>query len=274
VTRLPQQALESAVIVVAHPDDELLWFASILMRVERVIVCFPEAPFLPALSEGRQKLLAEYPIKLEYLPLAELESFDTAEWTSPEETPDGLALPGAPAELQRAYRARVEPLERELRQRLAGAANVFTHNPWGEYGHEGHVQVHRVVARLATEMGFRPWYGNYASNRTHVLTDRYLSGFGREYYSEPIDARWAISLAGIYRRNGAWTWLDDYVWFAEECFVSGPLPAPTRRGYGALYPLNMLRLQRTGGSHAPAGNAHGKHRGSGLRRLWRRVRKG
>lgn len=273
MTRLPDQALESAVVVVTHPDDELLWFASILLRVGRVIVCFPEAPFLPALTDARRRLLEEYPIKLEYLPLAELESFDTADWTAPEETRAGLALPGASPDLQRAYDARAEPLEQELRQRLTGAANVFTHNPWGEYGHEGHVQVHRVVARLATEMGFRPWYGNYASNRTHVLTDRYLSGFGREYYSEPIDARWAASMAAIYRRSGAWTWLDDYIWFAEECFVSGPLPAPTRRGYGALCPLNMLRLQRVARSRsAPAGNAYGPQWTSGLRRLLRRMR--
>ncbi len=44
-----------------------------------------------------------------------------------------------------------------LRPELEGLDAVVTHNPWGEYGHEEHIQVFRVISAQAEEMGFRVW---------------------------------------------------------------------------------------------------------------------
>ena len=36
----PERALERSVPIVAHPDDEVLWFGSILEQVDRIIICY------------------------------------------------------------------------------------------------------------------------------------------------------------------------------------------------------------------------------------------
>jgi len=32
--------VKGAILIVAHPDDEVLWFSSLLCRVEKVVICF------------------------------------------------------------------------------------------------------------------------------------------------------------------------------------------------------------------------------------------
>ena len=56
--------------------------------------------------------------------------------------------------------------------------NVIAHGPWGEYGHEEHVQVFRVVASLATEMGFRLWLPAYVAPKSEALMLRNLKYCG------------------------------------------------------------------------------------------------
>ena len=50
-----------------------------------------------------------------------------------------------------------------LRARLGDCRNVITHNPWGEYGHEDHVQVFRAVTALQAELGFAVWVSGYCA---------------------------------------------------------------------------------------------------------------
>jgi LmbE family N-acetylglucosaminyl deacetylase len=41
------QTFAASALVVAHPDDEALWFSSVLAEVSRVICCFEECADLP-----------------------------------------------------------------------------------------------------------------------------------------------------------------------------------------------------------------------------------
>ena len=46
--------IENSTLVVAHPDDEILWFGSIVNKCKKVIICFgPSNNF--ELSDGREK---------------------------------------------------------------------------------------------------------------------------------------------------------------------------------------------------------------------------
>jgi len=46
------EMLSSAILVVAHPDDEILWFSSVVDKVDEILFCFGDYPALPALGEG------------------------------------------------------------------------------------------------------------------------------------------------------------------------------------------------------------------------------
>ena len=59
--------LENAVVVVAHPDDEVLWFSSILDKVDEVVICYLAINSKPQWTVGRQLSLAEHPVKSGFL---------------------------------------------------------------------------------------------------------------------------------------------------------------------------------------------------------------
>ena len=137
----------------AHPDDEVLWASSILARVEQAVICFGDVGSDPAISAGRRRAMAAFPLpNVTSLAIPEAEVFGAAAWPRPAEAPYGLEVrryPGAmPGFSPDRYRENFTELQRQLRQRLAGRRAVVTHAPWGEYGHEEHVQVFRAVLAL------------------------------------------------------------------------------------------------------------------------------
>src|SRR5689334_18463518 len=150
--------LATSALVVAHPDDEVLWFSSILQHVERAVVCFEDCDDLPELGAARRRVRAGYPLgNVEWLRLAEPCSVHQVDWERPSFGPHGLLLNASSAtdERRARYAQSFAELRAGLAQRLSGASAVFTHNPWGEYGHPDHVQVARVVESLRHELGFR-----------------------------------------------------------------------------------------------------------------------
>ena len=241
--------LERAAIVMAHPDDEVLWASSILARVERILLCYEEIPFQPAISEGRRQALARFPLpNVASLRLAEAPSFGSAAWPDPVETAYGLEVRRGPGSMrgfsEERYRAPFAELKARLRARLAGCRNVITHNPWGEYGHEDHVQVFRAVAALQAEMGFAVWVSCYCSGRSLGLMQRNLGGLGPATPMLATDPELGARLKALYRETACWTWFDDYAWPEQEVFyrwqdgTEGAAAAPIE---GRVYPLNFIR---------------------------------
>lgn len=235
-------------LIVAHPDDEVLWFSSILKQVGQTIICFLEVESRPDWSEGRRKSLAAFPIQnVVSLGLRESEAFNGANWHSPVCTDYGLdvrksnhTLPGFS---EKRYRENYETLLSRLSSNLKGCKNVFTHNPWGEYGHEEHVQVHQAVRQLQKEHGFRLWYSNYCSNKSHNLMLRHLSVFRSDYVTLETDPDLAQAIEKIYRENDCWTWpFEDYRWFTHECIIEDKGQPVTGSGNGHLFPLNYIRI--------------------------------
>jgi LmbE family N-acetylglucosaminyl deacetylase len=204
-------------LVVAHPDDEVLWFSSILGRVDRVIICFLANSAVPDRGPARKRVLDQYPIDhVECLGLDVPLTREWYDWSSPPlETEFGLRLPDI---ARGRYEHSFTILQARLREELSGFDNVFTHNPWGEYGHEMHVQVHKVAQSLSSELSYRLWFSNYVSERSSALAKRYMFG----PYAEPVcfatDANLAHQIRDLYISEGCWTAPKDHVWFERECY--------------------------------------------------------
>lgn len=239
--------LDRAALVVAHPDDEILWFSSIVQRVAKVIICYLDVPGLADLSNGRRQAAALPPLSAwTFLGIAESVAFAGADWKSPVTTEYGLevtrrpgTLPGFDAER---YRANYDLVRAKLESVLESFDVVVTHNPWGDYGNEEHVQVHRVVASLQSRLGFEMYYSNYCSNRSHGLMLREISGLRSDYETLRTDPTFAHEVENVYRRLGCWTWpFDDYVHFANESFIAGRREPGT--GPGSTCPLNYIHVR-------------------------------
>jgi LmbE family N-acetylglucosaminyl deacetylase len=238
-----------AALVVAHPDDEALWFSSILERIDEIVICFMDVVSRPDWSEGRRRCSASYPFqKATFLDLQESEVWGGADWLAPVLTHYGLevtkqnnSFPGFSA---KRYRNNYEELRQHLSMRLHNRRNVFTHNPWGGYGHEEHVQVFRVIQDLQREFGFNLWFSNYCSSKSYNLMLRYISGFDSSYVTIETDRELGKSLMQLYQRNNCWTWpFDDFAWFTHECFMLSNRDEVGARSTGHIFPLNFIKVR-------------------------------
>lgn len=211
-------------IVMAHPDDEVLWACSALRAAERIVLVYGELKCGPDLTAGRIEAMAAFPLPtLDWLQMTEAGSFDSASWRHPKETDYGLYLHPSLRVMYSfdpdRYRSQFAILQDRLRVSLKGMKNVIAHGPWGEYGHEDHVQLFRAVAGLAAEMGFRLWVPAYYAPKSEALMLRNLRYLGRPTEPLAIDHALATEIANIYKRTKTWTWFDSYVWPANERFL-------------------------------------------------------
>ena len=211
-------------IVMAHPDDEVLWAGSALRAAGKIVLVYGPMQSAPKLTEGRRVAMAAFPLpSLDWLEMRESEVYDSACWPNAREVPYGL-YPYPVLRLLRGfdpqrYRDGFVRLQDRLRGRLAGMRNVIVHSPWGEYGHEDHVQVFRAVAALAEEMQFRVWVPGYFADKSEALMRRNLRFFGAPTAPMPIDKALAEEISQIYKRTSTWTWFDEYTWPDAERFL-------------------------------------------------------
>ena len=87
--------LKKSAIVVAHPDDEILWFSSIINKVDKIVIAILGHKSNPRLSAGRKKLMLKHPIEnICWLKLNSAEVFGRAQWLTPIRNKYGLYISG------------------------------------------------------------------------------------------------------------------------------------------------------------------------------------
>jgi len=158
-------------VIVAHPDDEAIWFSPVLSSADLILVTFPRHPSKVRLTEARELVRRDYPLRLEFLPLTASGAFRQSDWSSRKPARYGVELADTcPAESRERYFANYDKLLAALDHLLADAVEVYSHNPWGEYGHEEHIQVWCAVSELAEKHGCSVWIWDGFSNE--VLEER------------------------------------------------------------------------------------------------------
>lgn len=252
---------EKSIIVAAHPDDENLWFSSLLSGVDHILICFLGVESQPGWTRGRQLSLRDYPLEhMSCLELDEAEVFRGVDWDNPQVSEYGLAIT-AEGFSDKRYKHNYRQLVARLQESLQGCTQVFTHNPWGEYGHVEHVQVFRAVKSLQEQMGFSLWVPAYVSTRSLGLMSASLKGPVPEIQTRQTDVALARKLAELYKRNECWTWFDDYKWPVSESFIRIDTETQAQAAEGGVAPFNLISLRQQ-----PAPVATGR-----LERLGRRL---
>ena len=209
-------------VVVAHPDDEALWLSSVLGSADRIVLCFGDLFARPRMSAARRRAVAVLPLPgLIDLKIPESGGGLTVDWARPRPNEAGIAL-ADPAAGER-YAANFLVLVEALRTALAGCTAVYTHNPWGEYGHADHIQVHRAVATLQGELGYTMWFSNYVGRASWRLAqDLAAQPLWTERRTVAPDVNLAHTLKRVYRSQGAWTWTRWHRWPNEESLYAMP----------------------------------------------------
>ena len=264
--------LRNSIIIGAHPDDELLWFSSILRDVDEVIIVYSDFWAQPGIGDRRRCAVAAYPrANVSCLNIGESGSYGCADWSRPVLNEFGIAFsleanrraitraakrslrlvgsgssyPTAGETVSRAYESNYIAIRESLKSRLRPSMNVFTHNPWGEYGHEEHIQLFRVLDSLRDEIGFTLWMSNYCTDRALPLAMRYFEATPGEYVRRAADKEFATKVADVYKANECWTWAQDWAWFDEECFMQAPRLDTKASPHRHLFPLNFFTIDHT-----------------------------
>lgn len=127
---------KGSVLVIAHLDDEIIWFLPWLSQIDKIII-------------------ASLPVTASHLNiLSKYSSQRKASWhftrgvTSYQDYKERWLNPVTRKELITGL-----DYDRTLRDIIAdpGVNEIFTHSPWGEYGHLHHRQVSETVRKLAAE---------------------------------------------------------------------------------------------------------------------------
>ncbi len=215
-----QDQYANSALVVAHADDEILFFSSIIDKVDIVIICFMGNPRVPERRNARMRVLDEYPLdNISTLDIDTSGASRFVNWDEPAESRVGLEIQNAAA--RESYNKTYDTILNELRDILGGYKTVYTHNPWGEYGHADHVQVHRAVDSLAGELEFRLLFSNYVSPRSMSLALPYIGKTGYpEAVSGPTNAHLAHQVRDLYIKENCWTVPENFSWPGFESFNS------------------------------------------------------
>lgn len=217
------QSQRRSAVVVAHPDDEILWLSSVVSSVDRIVFCFGDQFERPKSSTARRQVVAALPLPcLVDLKIAESGAGFSVDLTNPRLTPTGIEITDAAARPR--YETNYRTLVEALRATLKGCGDVYTHNPWGEYGHAEHIQVYRAVAALQAELGYTIWFSNYVGPKSLTLARRIGSEpIWTQRREIPPDRAMAHRLKRIYQRHGAWTWSRFHRWPATETVYAQPV---------------------------------------------------
>lgn len=236
------EILIQSVLICAHPDDEVLWFSSVLDKVDKVIICFMGVRSDPDCRIERQSALNEYPLKnVLCLGLDESETFYGVDWDHPVTTEYGLEIADKKYP-DRLYRENYSSLIKMLEPELEGYHNVFTHNPWGEYGSDEHVQIHRAVTDIQKSGHYTMWFPNYVSNKSCGLMASQMDTINLSYITLQTNKELSARIQRLYQKHKCWTWYDDWQWFEEETFLSKPAAAENAMGSGRTVPMNFIRV--------------------------------
>ena len=231
-----------SLIIASHPDDEILWFSSILEKVNDIALCFLGKKDDPTRQVKIQRSLSEYPLKnVSCFGVGQSSALFGVDWQKLTTTEYGIEI-SKKSPSEKVYKANYLILKEHLANTLAGYHNVFTHNPWGEYGHPEHIQIYRVVKDLQKDMKFNLWFSNYCSDLSYKLMLDFFGQFNElEYISFKTNNDLINDIKMLYMKNYVWTWYDDWEWFKEESFIKDN---STTRGNKSRIkvPLNFMSI--------------------------------
>jgi LmbE family N-acetylglucosaminyl deacetylase len=221
-------------VVVAHPDDEALWLSSVVASADPIVFGFGAVFDKPRKSEKRRQAVAALPLSgIVNLAIPESGVGYNSGQGPLELAPSGVRI--SDTTVRARYDSNYATLLEGLRASLAGCRNVYTHNPWGEYGHAEHIQVYNAVTALQDELGYTVWFSNYVGTGSwtfaRALAERLT--WAQRSIVRPDEAT-ARTLMRVYRRYGAWTWTVAHRWPVEEVmYAQPPRSSPELR-----YPLS------------------------------------
>ena len=196
-------------VVVAHPDDEILFASSIIDKASQIFICFSDIPgedkISDILTKGRRNIIERYPLNnVTFLKVSQASNKDSLKnnWEKVIENEYGVKG----GRNDREYKQNFQKLFKILSIELANFKKIYTHNPWGEYGHVEHIQIHRCVAKIRDIIGFEMFVFGYFSKDTISMASVKLKTLGPLFLKNKNNFKLFHKIRELYIEERCWTW--------------------------------------------------------------------
>jgi len=197
-------------VVVAHPDDEILFASSIIDKATKIFVCFSDIPGESAINirqtKGRKNVQKLYPIdNITFLDLPQASNKNALKNNWDKVVENQYGVEGGRNEQE--YKQNFQKLFKILSIELVDFKKVYTHNPWGEYGHVEHIQIHRCMTKLKEIIGFEMFIFGYLSRDTIKMANLKLRNLGKLSLKKN-NKELFYKIKNLYIDEKCWTWSD------------------------------------------------------------------
>ena len=228
------------VLVVAHPDDEIIFFSSVVEKVDKIIICFGPSK-TDVVSKGRLKVQEQFLLSnVTWLNLKEASVYNSANWDHPEIVEYGIKV----NRNNEIYKQNFDQLCTIFKKTLEPYDVIYTHNPWGEYGHEEHVSVFKAVIHSTSKIHAQKIFvSSYLSDKSQKLFLKQKHLLGDDMQRGSIPKSLCTSLKKLYTKFNCWTWDNDYQWPNSEIFLQVNMTYisdPLKRNISTTNPPTML----------------------------------
>jgi hypothetical protein len=226
-------------IIVAHPDDEVLFFSSIIKSASKIIISYNRSNE-KTVSLGRERIKNKLPFKnYIYLNYKEANVFNSANWYNPKICKEGLNF----RTNKKKYIINYNKIKSKLSKILKVGDTIYTHNPWGEYGHEEHIQVFNCIKHLQKKLNLKIFVNGYVSNKSYTLMKEFENTLTNPFLIKNQNIKYANKLKKIYITYYCWTFDDNYIWPKSELFFEfkkNRVMDNGKKNYSSIIPLNYM----------------------------------
>jgi len=192
------------IIFAAHPDDEIIWFSSLIgMKDTLLVICFDTIPF------DKQQENLEHTDKFTKI-LKEYQKNILVIWLK---TPKVVS----PRIFGKVDNRVVEILKENIKTILntLNPKKVYTHNPWGEYGHSEHIILHNILKEMRKDIIFPSIALDKANERNEYTQNIY---FIKPVCTNRVDKIFQNRMIQKYKDSNIWTMKEgiNFLFDTEE----------------------------------------------------------
>ncbi len=201
-------------LIFAHPDDEIIFGSSLVDSSDLIIICFSKTPDKIDINSGRN-LFKKNPYKQNFVFLnidesASLDYFLINNKDVDLNSNGFLYIKNHPQ--KEIYDSNSNLIFYKLKKLILPGDIIFTHNPWGEYGHIEHIQVFNCIMKLKKNINFKfeVFVDAYFGRRTYGFMRKTL------HFLEPKPIKFKTNKLvyekanEIYKKYNCWTWDVNY----------------------------------------------------------------
>ena len=179
-------------IIVAHPDDEIIFGFGVIKQAKRIICCVSDGnQDLPKCTSWHRSWMYRQAALEEVGKLLGIEIINLC----------------YNSEFSRLPSEEITKLTDKISALIKDEEVIFTHNAWGEYGHPDHILVHDIIKKTGKKI-----------LTTDIMLDSDFTGFRKYKILEPEicqvvtnDQELHLKCQSIYKKYKCWTWGNNII---------------------------------------------------------------